>query len=242
MKAFAYLCVSGVSRTDDDEFVNQLHAVEKHASAFGYQIVAEFQERLAVESVAQGRPTWSEMVRQCELTGVWFVLVEKLSRVATGPIGQEIALFELSNLNISVVSSAEPDLCSGDPARVLIRNCVCEIARYNKCSLVLRLRSARERKKAETGFCMGRKPFGHYPGESDTLLLMAELFQRYKSFRAVATDLNQRGIATRFNGAWHAKTIANILGREGAPALIDVCGEGEPIDGNSSSEEPSANC
>ena len=41
--------------------------------------------------------------------------------------------------------------------------------------IVLKLRAARERKKARTGRCEGRKPYGHYPGEKRTIERMAAL-------------------------------------------------------------------
>ena len=38
------------------------------------------------------------------------------------------------------------------------------IAEYEKTMIVIKLRGARQRKKARTGRCEGRKPYGHYPG------------------------------------------------------------------------------
>ena len=40
------------------------------------------------------------------------------------------------------------------------------IAQYEKAMIVLKLRAARECKKARTGRCEGCKPYGHYPARS----------------------------------------------------------------------------
>lgn len=40
------------------------------------------------------------------------------------------------------------------------------VAQYEKSQIVLKLRGARLRKKAKTGRCEGRKPFGYYEGET----------------------------------------------------------------------------
>ena len=49
------------------------------------------------------------------------------------------------------------------------------VAQYEKAIIVIKLRGARERTKARTGRCKGRKPFGHYEGETATLERMTAL-------------------------------------------------------------------
>ena len=52
-----------------------------------------------------------------------------------------------------------------DPARVLMRQMVGALAQYEKATIVMKLRGARERKRAKTGRCEGRKPFGKTQAE-----------------------------------------------------------------------------
>ena len=78
---------------------------------------------------------------------------------------QETILADLKKYGFELVSVMEPDLCQGDPTRTLMRQLMGAVAQYEKAMIVLKLRGARERKKARTGRCEGRKPFGHYPVE-----------------------------------------------------------------------------
>jgi DNA invertase Pin-like site-specific DNA recombinase len=206
-KAFAYLRVGDKSQVDGDGFPRQLLAIQK----LDFEIVQVFEERgVTAEAETAARPAWSEMLRQCKLQGVRFILIEKLDRLAGDLMVQETALRDTGQLGLTVVSSMEPDLCSKDVTRVLIRQIMGAIAQYDKNNLVNRLRGARERTQCQ----MGRKPYGQYDAEKPTLVLMKELYQSSRSYRAVALELNRRGIATRFKGSsWHAKTVAGILAR-----------------------------
>ena len=49
------------------------------------------------------------------------------------------------------------------------------IAEYEKSMIVLKLRGARNRKRAKTGRCEGRKPYGFYPGEKKVIERMKAL-------------------------------------------------------------------
>jgi DNA invertase Pin-like site-specific DNA recombinase len=50
----------------------------------------------------------------------------------------------------------EPDLCSDDPTRTLMRQVLGAFFEYERSMIVSKLRSARQRMKARTGRCEGR--------------------------------------------------------------------------------------
>ena len=84
-------------------------------------------------------------------------------------------------------------------------------AEYEKSIIVQKLRGARQRKKAKTGRCEGRKPYGFFPGE-------AHLVQRMKALRAeglaydrIAEKLNEEGVKPRRGEKWWGRTVNNIL-------------------------------
>jgi hypothetical protein len=58
------------------------------------------------------------------------------------------------------LSTAEPDLCSSDPTRILMPQILGAVAAYDKAMIVLKLRGARERKRAQRGRCEAAKPYG----------------------------------------------------------------------------------
>jgi hypothetical protein len=70
---------------------------------------------------------------------------------------------------LSIISGNEPDLCSEDPSRVLMRQMLGAFFQYEKTLLVAKLRGARIRKRATEGRCEGRKPYGEREGEAATI-------------------------------------------------------------------------
>ena len=97
-----------------------------------------------------------------------------------------------------------------------ILGAVCE---FEKNSIVLKLRTARKRMKAEMGRCEGRKPFGDREGEAEVIALMKSLRrkrpnQKRMSYDKIAKELKERGIKTRSGSSdWKSNTIRRILAR-----------------------------
>ena len=60
---------------------------------------------------------------------------------------------------VSVLSATDGDLLEDDPTRKLVRQVLGAIAEYDKTMLVLKLKAARDRKKAKAGKCEGRKSY-----------------------------------------------------------------------------------
>jgi DNA invertase Pin-like site-specific DNA recombinase len=102
-----------------------------------------------------------------------------------------------------LISVAEPDLCSDDPTRKLLRQIMGAIAEYDKSMVVLKLRGARQRKRAKDGRCEGAKPYGTLPGEAETLERIREMRAEGKAFQSIAEALNAAGVAPRRGSKWH---------------------------------------
>lgn len=85
------------------------------------------------------------------------------------------------------------------------------IAQYEKAMIVAKLRGARQRMKAKTGRCEGRKPYGHYEGEPETLERMKALRDTGMGFDRIADVLNSEGCKPRTGERWWGKTINGIL-------------------------------
>jgi hypothetical protein len=67
------------------------------------------------------------------------------------------------------------------------------------------------RKKAREGHCEGRKPFGYYEGEAETLERLKSLRAAAMGFDRIAAALNREGVATRTGKPWHGVVINRIL-------------------------------
>ncbi len=213
-KAFAYLRVSGKGQIQGDGFPRQLEAVKTYAAAHGMMLANIYRER-GVSGTAESmdRPTWVEMVGAILTNGVRTVIIERLDRLARDLMVQEHILQDLQRHGIKLISVAEPDLCSDDPSRKLMRHIMGAIAEYDRCMTVLKLRGARERQRKREGRCEGAKRYGTKPGEAETLKRIQVLRSAGQSPLAIAKTLNDSGVPPRRGTKWHPFTIGRMLQR-----------------------------
>lgn len=215
-KAFAYLRVSGKGQVDGDGFERQLLACQKYADANAVEIVEVFREEgVSGTKELDNRPALSELFAALEENGVKTIIIEKLDRLARDLMVSETIMADIQRSGYTLISTCEPDLCSEDPSRKLVRQIFGAIAEYEKKMIVLKLRGARQRKKARAGRCEGKKPFGHFPAEVPTLMHMRLLSKSYRA-DTIAEMLNADGEFTRSGKPWNASTIRKILAREPA--------------------------
>lgn len=214
MDAFAYLRVSGKGQVKGDGFPRQLAAIKSYAAANSIRILRVFEEKGVTGSLdGMERPAWVEMISQILTNGVKTIIVEGLDRLARSQGIQEYILLDLRKRGITLVSTKEPDLESEDPTRVMFRQIIGAVAQYEKSMIVLKLRGARQRKRAEAGRCEGAKPYGHHPGEAAVLTRMRELHKAGTRCATIAARLNAEGIAPRRGTKWYPMSVGRILER-----------------------------
>src|SRR6202035_382193 len=104
------------------------------------------------------RPGFSALLDRIEGNGVRTVLVEDASRFARDLVTQELGIIALIRRGVRVLTASGDDLTdSSDPSRKMMRQIAGSFAEYEKSRLVAKLRAARERRRAATGKCEGRK-------------------------------------------------------------------------------------
>jgi DNA invertase Pin-like site-specific DNA recombinase len=213
-KAFAYLRVSGKGQVDGDGFPRQLAAVRRYAAQHGLSITRVFREEgVSGATELDNRPALRELIHELYSDGVHTVIIEKLDRLARDLMIQETIMADLRKKRIELISVAEPDLDSDDPSRILMRQIFGAIAQYDKAMVVLKLRGARERKRAKEGRCEGRKPYGVRPGEREVITRMHALRKQGMGLDKIATALDKQGMKPRTGAKWYAANVARILAR-----------------------------
>jgi DNA invertase Pin-like site-specific DNA recombinase len=159
------------------------------------------------------RPAWAAMMTALHSNGVRTVIIEKLDRLARDLMVQETAIADLQRHGFTLVSVQEPDLMATDPARVMYRQMMGMVAQYEKSMIVLKLRGARQRMKATTGRCEGRKPFGARPGEAAVRDRIRAMRGTGSTLQAICDALNAEGVETRYGGHWMPMTVRGIAAR-----------------------------
>ena len=193
-KAYSYLRVSGVGQIEGDGFIRQTEAITRFAASGGLTVELTFREEgVSGTKELENRPALQDLLLAIESGEVRIVLIEKLDRLARDLMVQETILGDLRKRGITVISVTEPDLCSDDPSRKLMRQIFGAIAEYDRAMLVLKLRGARQRIKARTGRCEGSKPFGASQDHRPVIDRILSLRASGMAVDVIAETLNDEG-------------------------------------------------
>jgi len=122
-----------------------------------------------------------------------------------------------------IVSAAGEGSDDDGPTSRLMRQIIDAFAEYERAVIRSRTRAAMQAKKRR-GERAGHVPFGwrvgvngrtleRHDAEQATLALLRELRAAGYTLRALAAELNQRGIPTRRNGHWSHEFVFQLLAR-----------------------------
>jgi DNA invertase Pin-like site-specific DNA recombinase len=203
----------------DEELLDGLHGVKQAVWATRRRDEPVLKVEIAGDWA--NRPAFSEMMTALLANGTRTVLVERLDRIARDLMVQESIIADFQRKGLTIVSVAEPDLCSDDPSRVLMRQILGAFFQYEKTMIVLKLRGARVRERATDGHCEGRKPYGARPGEAETVVRIQSLRDAGMAMDTIAETLNAEGTKPRKGSQWYGSSVRNVLLRvrdEGRPA------------------------
>lgn len=223
MNVFGYLRVSSRGQIDGDGFPRQEKAIKSFCETNRLRHCGEFKEEGVSGTVeAIDRPQFLEMVeyiqkrQDCPASNVEAIVVERMDRLARDLMVQEFLLAECRKRGIKVFSTDQGaliDMASdgGDPTRKLIRHILGALAEWEKSSLVLKLRAARQRVKAKTGRCEGGLPYGATAVEGRILQFALATFDTIKNYGTVAKMLNDGGFTTKQGSAWTRQNLRPII-------------------------------
>ena len=123
------------------------------------------------------------------------MLVEDASRFARDLVAQELGLLMLIKRSVRVLTAAGDDMTdTSDASRIMMRQIAGSFAQYEKARLVHKLKAARDRKKALTGKCGGRKTLAEaWP---EVAALAREMHTRRMSLRKISAALAEQGHLT----------------------------------------------
>ena len=94
------------------------------------------EEGVSGTSVWESRPALSEMMAAMLANGTRTVPVERLDRCARDLMVQESIIADFKRKGLSIISVNEPDLCSDDPSRVLMRQMLGAFFQYEKTLVI----------------------------------------------------------------------------------------------------------
>src|ERR1700674_5352264 len=212
-KAFCSVPVSGRSQAGEgrDSLPRQRDAIKRHAAAQGLTLARVFEERgVPGDTESLDRPAWVAMLAEI-LSNDVKIIIERLDRLARDLYVQEHILRDLKKRGITLLFTAEPDLGSDDPTRVMFHQIVGAVCQYEKNMLVAKLKAARKRIRDRGQRCDGAKPFGEHPKEAAVLAAIHVRRAAGETLEGIAAALNAAGTPARRGGRWHGRVIARLL-------------------------------
>ena len=220
--AVSYLRVSGIGQIDGDGFDRQREAIERFAKSRKLELVAEYREEgVSGTNELADRTALAACLDRVENNGVKIVIIETANRLARDLMVQEVILSQFREAGVQVLGADGTDLTNDDnPTAKLIRQVLGAVAEFDKSVTVLKLRAARERKRAKGERCEGRKPFGWHENEKPVLARIKQLRRKPRggdklSYSAVAKQLNKEGCITRSGKQWTHTSVRQISERNG---------------------------
>lgn len=214
--AFAYIRVSsrGQCADDKDGLDRQLRAIDDYAAKNDFQIAETFREE-GVKGTTDfdDRPALRTMLESLKSGEVSHIIIEKVDRLARDLVVQEDLIRRLQSYGVTIHSTMEPDLCSNEPTRIFIRQVLGAVAQLDRTLIVRKTKAARDRKRALTGRCEGRKPYGDRPGELDNVKAIRVWSMNGYRATEIARLLNAGETTTRYGKPWTATQVQRILSR-----------------------------
>ena len=216
--AVAYYRTSSAANVgaDRDSLKRQQAAVEGYAQGNGIAIIDEFYDPAVSGADPIGeRPGFAALLDRIAGNGVRTVLVEDASRFARDLAVQIAGHDRLRAMGVELVPANAPDHFREDtPTAVLVRQVLGAISQFEKAQLVAKLKAARDRKRAATGRCEGRKPVPvETVTEARNLARKSRKTGKRPSLRAVAAGLAERGHLGPGGQSYGAESVKRMLTR-----------------------------
>lgn len=232
MKAFAYIRVSGKTQVDGDGPDRQREKIRAFAVAnnvrldSGENLPEYFDEGVSGTVDGLDRPAlveffeYIDLVRSGETDAPWAdsgapcLIVERMDRLARDLMVQEMLLAECRKRRIAVFAADQGLIDQvndgGDPTRTLIRQILGAVSQWEKSVIVMKLKSARDKRRRETGRCGGVLPFGQLPGEAHTVRQLMGVLDMGASLKQAAEHLNMMGFKTRSGKEWTRSRVFEV--------------------------------
>lgn len=192
LTAVAYYRTSSATNVGDDKDSKkrQQDAVQAYAAAHGIDIVGEYYDAAIKGSdPLMERPGFTAMLDYIAGNGARTILIETPNRFCRDVVIQITGYEYLKKSGIALIPVDSPNYFLEDTASAeMIRGIFAVISKFEKRSLVEKMKKARDRKRKETGRCEGRKP-----AQPEVIAMARELAGQGLSLREISVRLAESG-------------------------------------------------
>src|ERR1700735_3055303 len=213
--AVAYYRTSSLTNVgpDKDALQRQRDAVSAYAVAHNLDIVGEYHDPgVSGADHVMSRPGFVDMLAYMLGNGARTVLVENASRFARDLAVQLVGHDLLKDKGITLIPVDAPNhFIDETPTAIMVRQILGAVSQFEKTSMVLKLRAARDRKRRVTGRCEGNPSW--LPVTADVRSIAHDLARDGLSMRAIGRALAARGMHAPSGRAYSGSSIKAMLKR-----------------------------
>lgn len=214
IEAVAYMRTSSATNVgaDKDSERRQRAAIQRFADRAGF-VIAEadwfYDPAVSGADDIADRPGFNGLLNRIEGNGVRTVIVEDISRFARDLNAHVLGIALLRERGVRLLASNGSDLTDDtDEMTEGMLAMMAVFAQIEKKRLVKKLRAARDRKKAVTGKCSGRKSYAEMRPE---VVAKAMELRPGRSLRKVAAELASAGFTTPSGLPYSAMAVRSML-------------------------------
>jgi DNA invertase Pin-like site-specific DNA recombinase len=217
IRATAYYRTSSATNVEGDSAHRQDAAVMRYAASNSIDVISCFWDAaVSGADELQEREGFAALLDHIGDADIGIVIVEDASRFARDLMVQEVGIKLLANRGVKLFTAHGDDLTdSSDPMRKTFRQFQGMMNELDKAMIVKRLKSGRERVKAQNGRCEGRKS---YADTNPELIRQAKRLARKnpktgktRSLRAIASELAEIGFMSEKNTVLSPSVVNSLL-------------------------------
>jgi len=226
MRAIAYCRVSSADQVDGTSLDVQRQQVQAYATLKGIELVGTF-----VDSAVSGgkpiasRPEGAKLVSLVESGEVQAVIIVKLDRAFRNVVDclQTIDSWEQRGVSLHIVDHGGNSVDCTSPTGRFVLTTLAACAEMERGQIRARCEAGRTARKAQ-GQRIGQVPYGmslaadgktlvEDSAEQEALHLMHSMQASGHTLRAIAAELNARGVRNTKGRQWTHGAVASILKR-----------------------------
>jgi DNA invertase Pin-like site-specific DNA recombinase len=221
IKAVAYLRTSSAANVgeDKDSHLRQLAAIKDYAKRADYviELPPYYDAAVSGSDPIESRTGFATMLGyMVDHPDVRVILVENAGRFARDLIVQLTGHDLLKARGIALIPVDAPDYFTEEtPTAVLIRQVLGAVSQFEKAMIVSKLRMARDRKRAATGKCEGRK--SHAEVNPNAVAIARKLHRKNRdtskrlSYRKIAASMAKQGHLAASGKVYGPSAIKSML-------------------------------
>lgn len=225
MRAAGYARVSSQDQVDGTSLDAQVRQIEAYATLKGLDLTAVFVDGgVSGGKALSSRPEGGKLTAMVDAGEIEAVIIIKLDRGFRSTIDclQTIEDWDTRNVALHIVDLGGNSVDTKSPAGKFMMTVLAGAAEMERGMIRDRCNSGRKARKAE-GKRIGEVPFGYTvaddnelvtdDAEQDQLNAIISMKASGASLRAIASNLNDRGVKAKKGGAWTHGQVQAILRR-----------------------------